>query len=339
MAPTSVRGTDTGSALDAAVPLPTTADTTRRGLLDRHGWQRTRGRDGTAIGWCRTPPTALDGERDPVPVVFSNGIACSIDYWAEIAPAVAAKRPVVLWDYRGHGVSGEPVEPAACAVADFVDDLEAVLHAAAVQRAVFVGHSFGVQVGLEYARRRPGRVAATVAVAGAGGQRQPRATERRPLAVLGLLAQWHAQDPHRVDEAWRAWWRSPLTHLAARAIGGTSLAAPPTVMRAYYEHLSNRDVPLMLAMMREVGSHDASDVVPTLDTPVLALAGDADRVTPLPAMTRLALDARDGELAVCHGATHTLPIEHPRWVLDHLLALLDTVDREHDAPPIRTATS
>jgi pimeloyl-ACP methyl ester carboxylesterase len=66
--------------------------------------------------------------------------------------------------------------------------------------------------------------------------------------------------------------------------------------------------------------------VPALQVPLLALAGDADRLTPLPVMTRLALDAPQGELAVCHGGTHTLPAEHPWWVLDQIRPLLRRVD-------------
>jgi pimeloyl-ACP methyl ester carboxylesterase len=66
--------------------------------------------------------------------------------------------------------------------------------------------------------------------------------------------------------------------------------------------------------------------------PLLALAGDADRLTSVPVMTRFALAARDGELAVCHGGTHTLPAEHPDWVLDHLEPLLARVDAACDRP-------
>lgn len=304
-------------ATAAPAPTPAPAD----GHTARAAWHHVASRDGTPIGWLRTDPSPTTAG-GAVPVVLCNGIACSVGYWTTLAHRLERERPVVQWDYRGHGVSGLPATPDAVTIDHVMDDLDAVLGAANVPRAVFVGHSFGVQVVLEAARRWPERVAAVVAVAGSpGAPLPPRAT--KPLTVVERL---HERMPARADEAWRLWWTSPFIHLAARVVGGTSVAAPRQVMLAYYQHVSTRDVPLLLAMMRAMQDHDASDVPATLDVPVLALAGDADRLTPLPVMTRIALDAPGGELAVCHGGTHTLPAEHPDWVLEQLRPLLRRID-------------
>jgi pimeloyl-ACP methyl ester carboxylesterase len=259
-------------------------------------------------------------------LVLCNGIACSTGYWTTLAHEVRNERPVVQWDYRGHGVSGTPADHGAVTIDHIMGDFDAVLRAAGVTRAVVVGHSFGVQVALEAARRWPDRVAAVVAIAGAAGAPVPAGASRPTLGALAVVERLHARLPNRAAEAWRNWWRNPLTHLAARAVGGTSLAVPRQVMLGYYEHVSTRNVPLLLAMLRSMQEHDASDVVPALDVPLLALAGDTDRLTPLPIMTRLALAAPQGELAVCHGAAHTLPAEHPGWVLGQVRPLLDRID-------------
>jgi pimeloyl-ACP methyl ester carboxylesterase len=89
---------------------------------------------------------------------------------------------------------------------------------------------------------------------------------------------------------------------------------------------------MLLAMVRAMQGHDASDVVGGLQAPLLVLAGDADRLTPLPVMASLALAAPDGELAVCHGGTHTLPAERPDWVATQLRPLLVRIDAR-EAPP------
>jgi pimeloyl-ACP methyl ester carboxylesterase len=156
--------------------------------------------------------------------------------------------------------------------------------------------------------------------------------------VLRAVERLRTRAPERAEDAWRAWWRSPLRHLAARAIGGTSATVPREVMQSYYDHVSTRDIALLVAMMQAMQQHDAGDVVPALEVPLLALAGDADGLTPLPVMTRLALAAPHGELAVCHGGSHTLPAEHPGWVLDQIRPLLRRVDaalRRRDPRPPR----
>jgi pimeloyl-ACP methyl ester carboxylesterase len=299
------------------------------------GWRSTAGVDGTAIAW------RSDGSATGVagtPVLLCNGIACSTHYWTAMAADLAATRPVVQWDYRGHGRSDAPARPDATTVDDLVADLAAVLRAAGADRVVLVGHSFGVQVVLEAARRLPpSTVAAVVAVAGAAGAPLPRGTTRPLIGPLELMARAHDRRPDRAGDAWRTWWRSPVPHMLARAIGGTSGAAPRAVMTSYYEHVSTRDVGVLLAMLRAMQHHDASDVVPSLQVPLLALAGDADRLTPLPVMASLALAAPDGELAVCHGGTHTLPAERPAWVVAQLGPLLERIDTGH-RPSLPVAT-
>lgn len=322
-----------------AVTTPTTTTTPLSDPLRASGhrrwtgWRSTAARDGTGLGWIRLdPPTPQPSPA--VPVVLCNGIACSIDYWHAMVEPLRRSRPVVLWDYRGHGVSDVPADPSAVTVADVVDDLTVVLRAAGVGRAVLIGHSYGVQVALEAADRRPGRVAGLVAIAGSAGRPLPAGATRPPLGVLHLLRVLHEQLPEPADAVWRRWWRSPMMHLAVRAMGGTSVAAPSQVMQAYYEHVSTREVTVLLSMMHAMQDHDASAAAARLRVPLLALAGDADRLTSVPTMARFALAAPDGQLAVCHGATHTLPAERPGWVLDQVAPLLrdiDAADRGHAA--------
>lgn len=288
-------------------------------------WQYTRSADGTRIAWRRDAPGS-GLSRSQTPVVLCNGIACSTAYWTALASALARQRPVVQWDYRGHGRSGPPVRRDAVAVNDVVDDLRAVMAAAAIDDAVIAGHSYGVQVALEAARALPDRVAAVVAVAGAAGTPLSSVVTRSGIGPIDLLERAHATMPGRSGVAWRAWWRSPWIGLLARALGGTSTRVPADVMAAYYHHVAERDVGVLTAMLRAMADHDAFDVVRSLTVPLLVLAGDADRLTTLPVMSRMALAAPEGELVVCHGATHTLPAEQPEWVAGQLRPLLARID-------------
>ena len=302
------------------------AGTTAPGWSPADGWRCVRGADGTGIAWRRDAPA---GPPARVPVVLCNGIACSTHYWTDLAAQLADERPVVQWDYRAHGRSEPPSDRSAVTVDDTMGDLDAVLAAAGVRRAVVAGHSFGVQVALEAARRRPDLVAGVVAVAGAAGTPLPRGATRPRVGALDLVERAHGRLQGRAEDVWRAWWHSPVLHLVARALGGTSAAAPREIMTSYYEHVSTRDISMLLAMLRSMADHDATDVLPTLPVPFLAVAGAADRLTPLPVMARMALMAPDGELAVRHGGTHTLPAEHPVWLARQFEALLRRLDARY----------
>ena len=63
-----------------------------------------------------------------LPVLLSCGMCTTHENWrAQVAPWVAAGLRVILWDYRGHGRSEAPHDPAAYAMAQVVDDLSRVL--------------------------------------------------------------------------------------------------------------------------------------------------------------------------------------------------------------------
>jgi pimeloyl-ACP methyl ester carboxylesterase len=255
--------------------------------------------------------------------VLCNGIACSDAYWYGVAPRLAQTRPVVRWDYRGHGHSGDPIDRRLIDVGACVDDLEAVLDDAVIERAVLVGHSYGVQVALETYRRLPRRVAAIVAVAGAPGRPLARGRDRETSeSLLTALQGFLSGTPNLARRTWDTVWDSPALYRLARLLGGTTVAAPVEVMQEYFRHVRDRDPELLLDMLRAMQGHRADDVVGDLGVPLLVLAGDRDRLTPLSLLRDMALTAPRGELAIRHGGGHTLPAEHPSWVTAEIVRFL-----------------
>ena len=84
--------------------------------------------------------------------------------WKAQIPYLARRHRVIVFDPRGNGSSGRPVDPAAYAEAAFADDALAVLDATGTDRAVVVGLSLGAQRGLILATRHPDRVAGMVLI-------------------------------------------------------------------------------------------------------------------------------------------------------------------------------
>jgi pimeloyl-ACP methyl ester carboxylesterase len=309
----------------AAVPGEPVTHPTAAAPADSSGWHRLRSFDGTELAWRVDAPAAGDRR---TPVVLCNGIACSDGYWTDVAPRLARHRPVLRWDYRGHGRSGAPEDPGEHHVSSVVADLGCLLDHLGWGPALLVGHSYGVQVVLEAAGEHPRRAAGIGLIAGAPGQPLTRPTGVDPqlllFPVLGLLA---GTAPGLVERAWQQLWRSPAVYWGARVLRGTSRETPRRVMRDYFDHVGGLDPLLLLDMFRSMQAHTAEHVLDTLDVPLLALAGDADGLTPLERMTRLAVRGR-GELVIFRGGSHTLPAERPAEVAGHLERLLAQLDAD-----------
>jgi pimeloyl-ACP methyl ester carboxylesterase len=111
------------------------------------------------------------------PIVFSTGYCQTHEnFRPQVDSFVAAGFRVVLWDFRGHGLSEAPASPAAYSMPQVVDDLARVLDwAAPGQRAVVGGLSFGGLASQHFALAYPGRVSALVLIASGPGFKNPKA--------------------------------------------------------------------------------------------------------------------------------------------------------------------
>lgn len=234
-----------------------------------------------------------------LPVLLSCAYVTTHENWRpQVEPLVAAGARVVLWDYRGHGRSQAPRDPAAYSMEQVVDDLGRVLDWAAPGRpAVLGGLSFGGLASLHFARDRLERVAGLVLVASGPGfknadaaarwmdqvERSARALESRGLApfVSGRAA---ATTIGRRPEL-------PAARAAARAIA----AQDPVGLAHFGRRVAGPAPPVI-------------DDLPRIDRPALVVVGEDDAAY-LRAAEVMAAKLPRAERHVVPGAGHILNIE------------------------------
>ena len=116
---------------------------------------------------------------DGSPLLLSCGLCTTHkNFYPQIEPLTAAGSKLVLWDYRGHGLSESPADPDAYTLDHVLDDLGRVLDWAAPDGpAVIGGLSFGGLAALHYALLRPDRVRALLLLDTGPGFKNPKALE------------------------------------------------------------------------------------------------------------------------------------------------------------------
>ncbi|MEO7272331.1 MAG: alpha/beta hydrolase [Vicinamibacterales bacterium] len=138
-------------------------------------------------------------------VVLVHGLGGNLAGWHHgIVPELQQTFRVLTYDLRGHGRSEAPAE--GYTTSEMVKDLRALLDVLGIEKAPFVGHSWGGDIVLHFAQMHPERVSALVIVEGA--LLAPLAPEyRRPewsgwpyasSTIEGLLGR-PIPDEHRYD--------------------------------------------------------------------------------------------------------------------------------------------
>jgi pimeloyl-ACP methyl ester carboxylesterase len=108
---------------------------------------------------------AVQEAGDGVPVVLLHGLTATRHYVVMGSRTLErAGHRVVAYDARGHGESDPAPDPAAYTYDDLAGDLERVLDARGVDRAVLAGASMGAHTLLRFALDHPERVRGIVAV-------------------------------------------------------------------------------------------------------------------------------------------------------------------------------
>ena len=132
-------------------------------------------RDGTRIFY-----QCLGAEHPPGSgVLLCHPSFSSHRLWLAQEAALAADRRTVTWDYRAHGRSEAPVDPAGYDVARVIEDLWTVHEAALEGRPAHVGGlSFGGTLALAYALAHPERVRTLLLFNTGPGFRKPEARAR-----------------------------------------------------------------------------------------------------------------------------------------------------------------
>lgn len=273
--------------------------------------------DGTRIAWSST------GAGSP-PVLLADGIGCAGFIWRRLRPALAARRRVLHFCYRGHGGSDAPSDPERSTVADCVSDLLAVLDAAGEERAVLAGHSMGVQVVLEAHRRAPGRVAALLLLCGAPGRILDTFHDTHALlAVLPwarlVIDRW----PRIARTAFQALVTADVAMDWALAFEVNRALVHREDLVPYFRDLSRVDPALFVRLLTSASEHDATDHLREVSVPTLVVAGQRDGFTPMRLSVKMHEAIAGSELLVLPGGTHVGPLEHPELIEERVTAFLE----------------
>ena len=228
--------------------------------------------------------------------ILSDGILCDGFIWKYLWDELAPLTPMVHWHYRGHGRSAPPAAPERIDIAAHAEDLGAVRRQVGDPPCVLVGHSMGCQVALEAYRQRPEGVRGLVLLCGSFGN---VTSTFHNVPVLELVL------PKLLDLALKI-------ALKAGEIDPERVHAED--MLPYLSHMTHVDFPMFLRMLRAAGEHTAGDLLPTIDLPVLVIAGERDTFTP-PFLAMAMTEAMPrGEILMVPRGTHVTPIEQPELV-------------------------
>ncbi|MBV8637624.1 MAG: alpha/beta fold hydrolase [Candidatus Eremiobacteraeota bacterium] len=240
--------------------------------------------DGAATG------ARLSGTRGPA-LVFVHGVGSTAAIWDYQLRAFGDRARCMAMELRGNGVPKPEPDPALISRKGFADDVLAVADAQGAPTFTIVGCSLGGVVAFELWKRAPERIEAMVIVGSFAAYPNARAY------ADGIKA--------AVEEA---------NGMAAFAqLRAARLGLPPDRLRETIDQMGSKTVPSYLASTDATWTGDYTNMLPTIDVPVLVAAGERDTIAPLALSQVIASSIPGAELAVIPDAGHVANADNPAF--------------------------
>ncbi len=251
----------------------------------------------------------VDVTGDGPAVLFIHGFPLDRTLWRPVARTLTGWRRIAP-DLRGMGLSEAPEE--GYSLAEYADDLAALLDAVKVDQAVVCGFSMGGYVAFELLRRHRDRVRALVLAntRASADDADGRASRDAMIARIrrdgpGFLA----------DE------------MIPRLLAPASLQTEPDVVRQVRAMVSAQQADGLVGALTAMRDRaDATALLATVTVPTLVIAGSDDQLIPSAASRAMAEAAPNAHFAMIPGAGHLAPMEQAvntaRVIREFLEALL-----------------
>jgi pimeloyl-ACP methyl ester carboxylesterase len=269
--------------------------------------------DGTRIAYQVRGPVGAPA------VVLANGLGGTFEAFRHIYSALGERYRILCWDYRGLYRSDRPKDLRTLAVPHHCRDLATLLAVENVARAVFIGWSMGVQVNFELFRQHRHLIQGVVAINGTYGTpfRSALASRLTRYVIPALLAAMKAEARVVSAVTRRAVaWDGLVPLIVKSGLAGATIDREALAELA--ADFKDLDFALYAQLMAELGKHDARDLLPAIDVPVLIITGDKDAMTPLFIARRMNQRIVGSRLFVLTGGSHYTPLEFGREVGDEV---------------------
>ncbi len=248
----------------------------RSNLTDRppitHGYVKSF--DGTKLFY------SIEGKGKPL--VFCYGLVCSSLHWTYQIEHFRKNYQAIWFDYRGHQNSEVPRNLDSLTLENIARDLGIVLEELNIKDAVFLGHSMGVNVVLEFYRQQPEKVAGMILANG---------TAQRPLETLfshnslqagfQILKKLYRKSPWLISMLWKSQKGNPLAKTFVSLGGFNPHLTPQADIELYVEQVIDMDPSILIHLIENYALYDATAWLHTIQAPTLIIAGEQDKMIPI----------------------------------------------------------
>jgi non-heme chloroperoxidase len=259
-------------------------------------------------------PLHLDPEK-PV-IVFVYGLLCSNFHFSCQIPFFEEQGyQILIHDYRFHYSSSQEGDIETCTFSNIADDLHQLLETLKIKKAIFFGHSMGVNICLEHAKKYPEDVGAQILISGTVVPPQDVMFDSNMIDLtLPYIETFTKKFPELFDILWKHSFKNPIAQYAIFDGGFNKKQVDIEFVQHYMKKISELPAPLFFQLMRIMHDHDIINHLESIDVPTLVIGGDKDKIIPNYLQQILTRHLPNSQLYIVKDGSHVPQADFPELI-------------------------
>lgn len=253
-------------------------------------------------------------------LIFNYGLVCSNYHWSKQLEYFEEKGyKILVHDYRGHYLSSGIEDLENITFENMAKDLKALCDHLGLPKGVLIGHSMGVNICLEFAKRYPERVTKMVLISGTvvpvfNIMFNTNLTDQ----VNPLITQMMKRYPKVFQNFWKYGGWNPLIKKLIHSGGFNVKTVPEEFIEIYLNRLGRLGPELFFQLIEQMHKHDILSYLEKIQTPALIIGGDKDKVIPNYLQKLLLRELPNAKLYLVRNGSHVPQVDFPEFVNDRL---------------------
>ncbi|MBC7712845.1 MAG: alpha/beta hydrolase [Rhizobacter sp.] len=259
-------------------------------------------------------PAKIDHDK-PV-VVFIYGLLCSNYHFKYQIPFFEEQGyQILLHDYRFHFASSQDGDIETCSFENIALDLHQLIQSLGIKKTLFVGHSMGVNICLEHARRYPEDVTAQVLISGTVVPPQDVMFDSNVVDIaMPIIESITKKFPELYKAIWKNSFKNPVAQYAMFDGGFNKKQVEIEFVQLYMKKISELPENLFFHLLKIMQEHDVINHLESINTPTLIIGGDKDKIIPNYLQQILMRNLPKGQLYIVKDGSHVPQADFPDMI-------------------------
>lgn len=247
-------------------------------------------------------------------LVFNYGLVCNNAHWQEQLPYFESKGyQILIHDYRLHFESALDAPIESLTFENMAKDLNSVLTELGTPTTIMLGHSMGVNVTLEYARKHKEEVEGMVLISGTVVPPHDIMFDTNLMELATPTIQWVTRKfPKVFGEIWKSQHKNPIVKDLIHRGGFNTDTVPKEFVEHYLKKIGELDPEVFHQLFDQMKKHNVIGQLEFLDIPSLVIGGDKDKVIPNYLQEILSSRLKNSKLYIVKDGSHVPQVDFPK---------------------------